>query len=113
MFGLLGEREDWRVALPREVDLDLDVVPSTPDPRPSTLPGNRVGSASVQLNAGRSVVDLSGTRSIGKTSEFQVNAGALEVRLPATSSSGTIEANAGSVKLCTTPGTAIREFETG
>lgn len=110
LFGVFGEREDWRVALPREVDLDIDLVlnagSSTVD-----LAGNRVGSASVQLNAGRSVVDLSGTRSIG-TFEFQVNAGAVEVRLPATSSSGSIEVNAGSVKICTTPGTAIR-IETG
>jgi hypothetical protein len=110
LFGLLGEREDWRVALPREVDLDLEVVvnagSSTID-----LAGNRVGSASVQLNAGRAVVDLSGTRSIGDFS-FQVNAGSVEVRLPSTSSSGSIEVNAGSVKLCTTPGVAIR-IETG
>ena len=110
LFGLLGEREDWRIALPREVDLDVDLEvnagSSTVD-----LTGNRVGSASVQLNAGRAVVDLSGTRSIGEFS-FQVNAGAVEVRLPSTSSSGSIEVNAGSVKLCTTPGVAIR-IETG
>lgn len=110
LFGLLGEREDWRVALPREVDLDVDVVvnagSSTID-----LTGNRIGSASVQLNAGRAIVDLSATRSIGDFS-FQVNAGSVEVSLPSTSSSGSIEVNAGSVKFCTAPGVAIR-IETG
>jgi hypothetical protein len=110
LFGLLGEREDWRVELPRDVDLDLDVVlnagASTVD-----LTGNRIGSASVQLNAGRAVVDLSGASSIGEFS-FQANAGSLELRLPSTSSAGSIEVNAGSVKLCTTPGVAIR-IQTG
>ena len=110
LFGLLGEREDWRVALPREVDLDLDVVvnagSSTFD-----LAGNRIGSASVQLNAGRC-----GRGPVGDPLDRRVlvpgERGSLELPLPATSSSGSIEVNAGSVKLCTTPGVAIR-IETG
>jgi hypothetical protein len=110
LFGLLGEREDWRIALPRDVDLDIDLVVNAGSATVD-LAGNRIGTASVQLNAGQAVVDLSATRSIGDF-EFQVNAGSVGVSLPSTSSSGSIEVNAGSVKLCTTPGVAYR-IETG
>ena len=41
LFGLLGDREDWRIALPREVDLDVDL----------------------EVNAGSATVDLTGTGS--------------------------------------------------
>jgi hypothetical protein len=105
-FGWLGERADWRVVLPRQVDVDLDAIvnagSSTFD-----LAAMRIGRASIRLNAGSAVVDLSQVRAI-EDFDVQVNAGSVGLLLPGTSSSGSVEVNAGSVKLCGTPGVAIR-----
>ena len=105
-FDWLGPRETWRVGLPRDVDLDVDVEV---DAGSSTidLAGTRIGSADVELNAGSAVLDLSQTQSIGDFA-VQVNAGSIGILLPSTNATGSLQVNAGSVKLCTAPEVALR-----
>ncbi|MGK2852341.1 MAG: hypothetical protein ACSLFN_15730 [Candidatus Limnocylindrales bacterium] len=92
-----GERDDWRVALPSSSVIELDVSVNAGSLR-ADLRGARLATLTVDLNAGQATIDLSGVAAIDGF-EFDVNAGELAVNLPSLPLTGSIEANAGSVRL--------------
>ena len=59
------------------------------------------------MNAGSSTVDLGSVAALGSI-DIELNAGSLGLSLPRVSTHGTIQANAGAVKLCAAEGTALR-----
>lgn len=105
-LGWMGTREHWDVTLPTtprlDIDAQLDAGTSSVD-----LSDAAISSFELQLNAGSATVDLGAARTV-EDLDIQLNAGALGLTLPATGTSGTIEANAGSVRLCAPPGVALR-----
>lgn len=101
-----GKRETWQVSLPStprlDLDLRLDAGSATVD-----LAGARLGKLGLELNAGSATVDLSSVASIADLG-VGLNAGSLGLTLPNVSMSGSIEANAGAIKLCAPPGAALK-----
>jgi LiaF transmembrane domain/Toastrack DUF4097 len=104
-FGF-GQRDTWRLTLPNGTRLDLDVElnagSSTLD-----LAGASLGTARLTVNAGSVTVDLTEVREI-EGIEYRLNAGSIGLTLPNHSMTGSIEANAGSVKLCAPSGAGLR-----
>lgn len=102
----LGARETWQVTLPAtprlEIDLQLNAGQATVD-----LAGATLGTVNLQLNAGAATVDLGSASSIDGV-QFQLNAGSLGLTLPNVSVTGSVEANAGAVRLCAPPGAGLR-----
>jgi len=105
-FWAFGERDVWRITLPQaptlDVDLELNAGSTTAD-----LGGAALGSLDLELNAGSATVDLGSITSI-KGIDAGLNAGSMSLTLPNLSMTGSIEANAGSVKLCAPPGAGLR-----
>lgn len=110
LFGLLSTRSSWRVTIPTEpvTDLELDANAGTAT---VDLTGARMGRVDIGLNAGSATVDL-GAVSAMRDLQVQLNAGSAGITLPNLSMTGTIEANAGSVRLCAPSGVGLR-IETG
>jgi len=104
-FGL-AERDSWRITLPSApqlgVDVQLNAGQATID-----LGGASLATVDLQMNAGSATVDL-GTAAAIRSIDFQLNAGSLGVTLPNLSMTGSIQANAGSVRLCAPPGAGLR-----
>lgn len=102
----LGARETWQVTLPTTprlgIDLHLNAGQATVD-----LAGATLGTVKLQLNAGAATVDLGSAASIDDL-VFQLNAGSLGLTLPNVSVTGSVEANAGAVRLCAPPGAGLR-----
>ena len=102
----LGARETWKVTLPAtphlEIDLQLNAGQATVD-----LAGATLGTIKLELNAGAATVDLGSAASIDGI-QFQLNAGSLGLTMPNTSVTGSVEANAGAVRLCAPPGAGLR-----
>jgi hypothetical protein len=107
---VFGPRESWRVTLPGASLLDLDLQANAGETTVD-LGGARLGTVGLQLNAGAATVDLGSVEEI-ETIDFGLNAGSLAVTLPNASMTGSIHANAGSVKLCAPEGAALK-LETG
>ncbi len=105
-----GNSTTWNVEIPptgvNRLGLDLNAV----DLR-VTLGGAAVGTLDLSGNAlGGSRVDL-GSATVGHLA-VEVNAADVRVALPATGTSGTIAANAATIRLCVPAGVAIR-FDMG
>lgn len=104
--NLLGERDEWFVTLPTtsllDVNLELNAGRMTVD-----LEDARVSVATVDVNAGQAIVDLRGIAEI-EAIDIGINAGELALDLPEVSMTGSIEANAGSIRLCAPRGVALR-----
>jgi hypothetical protein len=102
----LGERDRWVISLPTEQRLDV-LLNVDAGSVVADLQGARLGVFDVELNAGQATGNL---RDVAEVAEIHVgiNAGSLGLFLPAVSTTGTIEANAGSVRLCAPPGVALR-----
>ena len=106
-FMFLGARDTWTITLPTGgptlgFELRLNAGSSTVD-----LGGARVSTVDVTLNAGSTTLDLSEVAAIQRL-EGTLNAGSLGVTLPNRSMTGTIQANAGAVKLCAPSGAGLR-----
>ncbi len=105
-FGVLGERETWRVALPDtvslEVNVDLNAGSSTID-----LSGASVETLDLGMNAGSATLDLGTVEELGFVN-IELNAGSIGMTLPMLSVDGSIEVNAGSVNLCAPDGAGLR-----
>jgi hypothetical protein len=105
-FGVLGDRESWRITLPDsvglELSLELNAGNSTVD-----LSGASVESLDLHLNAGSATLDLATANELGFLN-VELNAGSVNVTLPSQSVNGSIEVNAGSISLCTPDGAALR-----
>lgn len=104
-FGFDG-RTAWAVVLPRDPLLDLDIEANAGDGR-LTLAGARLARLSIQRNAGSIDIDL---REIAALDELTVdiNAGSGTLRLPGVSLDGALSVNAGSIAICSAPGTGLR-----
>jgi hypothetical protein len=101
-----GDHDTWRVTVPETprlaLDIQLNAGSATLD-----LAGATVDRFGLRMNAGSSTVDLGTSDEVG-TIDVVLNAGSLDLTLPSVSTHGSIQANAGSVNLCTRPGTALR-----
>jgi hypothetical protein len=105
-FWLDTGRDTWMVTIPESPRLDLDVDmnagQATIDLGAATL-----GSIVLEANAGSSVLDLGSVSAIA-TIDLRANAGSLGVTLPNHSMTGSIEANAGAVRICAPAGAGLR-----
>lgn len=105
-FPFSRDRQDWDVALGREVAYDISATINAAD---STfdLAGGSFARIAIDPNAGSVDVDLSGAEV--RELRLQLNAGSLNVVTDAdTDLSGIITANAGSVDFCAPDGAALR-----
>jgi hypothetical protein len=105
-FGWLGTRERWEIRLPTAPRLDLDAKVNAGSST-FVLLDAELETVGLELNAGSATIDLGGARAVGAI-DIQLNAGSLGLSLPAVPTTGTIEANAGSVRICAPPGVALR-----
>ena len=71
------------------------------------LDGAAIGTFGLKLNAGAATVDLGAATRVDRI-DAQLNAGSLRLTLPGTSTTGTIRASAGSVRLCAGPGVGLK-----
>ena len=106
LFGALGDGQTWRVTLPDGPTLDTQLTLNAGSSTVN-LAGASLGRFETTLNAGSTTVDLGSVRQIGGL-DVQVNAGSIGITLPNLSMTGSIQVNAGSIKLCTAPGAGIR-----
>ena len=104
-FGF-GKGDAWRLTLPGGTRLDLDVQLNA-GTTTLDLAGASVGTAKLTLNAGSVTADLTEVREI-EGIEFRLNAGQIGLTLPNRSMTGSIQANAGAVKLCAPAGAGLR-----
>ena len=110
-FLFLGAKDTWAVTVPSggptlTIELRLNAGTSTVD-----LGGAPVSHVDVTLNAGSTTLDLSEVAAIARL-DGTLNAGSLGVTFPNRSMKGTIQANAGAVKLCAPSGAGLR-LQTG
>lgn len=101
-----GERDRWFVTVPTasrlDLELELNAGQMTVD-----LEGARLAVLNLDLNAGEAIIDLRGVTEIEGIA-IGINAGDLALDLPALSMTGSIEANAGSIRLCAPHDVALR-----
>ena len=90
------------------LDLSIDANAGTAN---VDLREARLSELQVGLNAGAATLDPSSLRAI-ETLEVELNAGSAGISLPNLSMTGSIEANAGSVRICAPAGVGLR-IETG
>ncbi len=105
-FDLIGRHTAWRVGLPTDTRLNVEARVSAGSAT-FDLDGADLDAIGLELNAGSAIVDLGQAHAVGQI-VMKVNAGSLALTLPATSTFGSIELNAGSVDLCAPPGVALR-----
>ena len=100
-----GPREAWDVGLPRASTLDLTTTVNAGSGR-LDLRGGRFGTISTTVNAGDTRIDLDGAGAARL--ELHVNAGDARIVLPATSLTGSLTVNAGSIRMCAPAGAGLR-----
>ena len=106
VFLGFGDRDTWRLTLPTALELGLDIQLNAGEGTVG-LGGATLGDVGLQMNAGSATMDMGSVAAI-KTIDFQLNAGSLGVTLPNLSMTGSIQANAGAVRLCAPPGAGLR-----
>jgi hypothetical protein len=105
-WGWNAGPDDWDVMLPSGTQLDLDVDVNAGRGMVD-LANARLGTFGLDLNAGAVTVDMA--QATLDRLDVTVNAGAATLHLPAGGdASGRIEANAGSIQVCISDGTAVR-----
>lgn len=105
-FAFGRDGDDWHVALPTGVRLDIDAEVNAGRGR-LDLAGASVGDLAMEVNAGDARLDLT-TATVDRLA-ITVNAGKAAVRLPAGSDlSGDLSVAAGSLELCVPDGLGIR-----
>jgi hypothetical protein len=102
----MGERDRWVVRLPTSTLLDVQLTVDAGE-AVADLVDARLGTVEVELNAGTATVNLRDVLAVGRI-DVGLNAGSLGLYLPAVSTTGSIEANAGSIRLCAPEGVALR-----
>jgi hypothetical protein len=109
VFG--GGRDTWDLVLPAGDIDDLALVVDAGEGRVD-LSGTRIGRLDLTANAADVAVDASGA--IATRLAAVVNAGSLSVNLPADGDlTGTLQVNAGQLRICTPPGLGLRVETTG
>lgn len=101
-----GDRDAWSISLPASTLTYLDVGVSAGSLR-LDLGGAQLSALAVDLNAGQAVVNLTEVAGI-EGFEIDVNAGDLGLILPSLPLTGSIEVNAGAVRLCAPADVALR-----
>ena len=109
-FSFLGDRVTWTVTLPDAAPVDLDLTLNAGQAT-IDLAGSTVGPFDLVVNAGSATVDLGSAKEV-EGMDFTLNAGSLGVTLPDVSMTGSIQVNAGAVRLCAPPGAALK-LQTG
>lgn len=100
-----GGAQAWQVDLPRSTAI---VLGATINAGEATIApaGANLDSIGLTLNAGSTVLDIETAR-VGRLSAT-LNAGSMGIVLPASGTTGSITANAGSVRLCAPAGVGLR-----
>jgi hypothetical protein len=105
-LDFVGRHATWRIALPADPALGVHAETNAGSSA-FDFAGANLDLFELETNAGSAVVDLGAARVVGEIA-IEINAGSLDLTLPATSTHGSIELNAGSVALCAPPGVALR-----
>ena len=92
-----ADRDSWRLTLPTSAIEDLSFVVNAGEGQ-IALPGTRIDRLDVTTNAGSTTVDLS-EAAVARLSGT-LNAGMLSVRLAAADLAGSFEVNAGALEVC-------------
>lgn len=109
--GLSWNADDWSVALPTDVPLDLDATVNAGHVG-LNLPGARLGDLMLTVNAGDLQADLS--KSTLRRLQLEINAGTASMTLPATTSfSADFNVNAASLDVCVPTGLGLRIHQDG
>ena len=105
-LAFFAARSTWQVTVPSGLPLELkaDLSAGTVG---VDLAGATLGNAEFGLNAASSTLDLGSVVAIRELN-VEVNAGSAGITLPNLSLTGTVQANAGSVRLCVPPGAGLR-----
>jgi hypothetical protein len=103
--GTGGPREVWDVGLPRTSTIDLTTTLNAGSGR-LDLRGGRFGTLSTTVNAGDMRMDLDGAAATRL--ELRLNAGDTRIVLPASSLTGSLTVNAGSIRICAPAGAGLR-----
>lgn len=104
-LGLSGPRESWDVGLPRGSTIDLSTTLNAGSGRLDLRTGH-FGTVGTTVNAGDMRIDLDGATATRL--ELRVNAGDTRVVLPASSLTGSLTVNAGSIRVCAPTGVGLR-----
>lgn len=110
LFGIFSARSTWRITVPTGPRIDLDVELNAGSATVD-LAGAAIGSATIGLNAGSTTLDLGSVRELREL-QVEVNAGSAGITLPNVSMTGSVQANAGSVRLCAPAGAGLK-LQTG
>jgi hypothetical protein len=108
-FPLSRAPDRWQLTLPQAVEIDLRTRLNAGS-GDIALGGADLGAVDVEMNAGSIRLDMTGATA--SSLDVGINAGSIGITLPASSLAGSIEANAGSVEICTPPDVGLR-IETG
>jgi hypothetical protein len=105
-YGFGRDGDDWQLALPTGLPLNIDAEVSAGRGR-FDLAGADIGDLTIEVNAGDALLDLT-TATVDRL-DLEVNAGAASIRLPAGSDlRGDVSVAAGSLELCVPDGLALR-----
>ena len=96
----------WTVALPRATRTSLDLSVNAGSAI-GAFEAMRLDRVQVSVNAGSAALDLGDSLEVASL-EASINAGSLAVTLPASSMTGSVSANAGSLELCVPDGVDLR-----
>ena len=105
LFGIGGPRETWDLALPRSSTIDLTTTLNAGNGHLNLGTGH-FGAVSTTVNAGDMRIDLDGA--VATRVDVRVNAGDTRIVLPASSITGSLTVNAGSIEMCTPEGAGLR-----
>jgi hypothetical protein len=98
-------RQEWRVTLPTDVELALQVEANAASSE-LDLEGGSFGELNLDTNAGSVTLDLSGASA--RALSIEMNAGSVDLTADAdTAFDGTVEMNAGSLDICIPDGIAF------
>jgi hypothetical protein len=103
--GTGAPREIWNISLPKASTIDLTTTLNAASGR-FDLRGGHFGSIATTVNAGDMRIDLEGT-TVSRL-ELRLNAGDTRIVLPASSLTGDLTVNAGSIRLCAPAGVGLR-----
>lgn len=106
LFGIGTARNSWRIALPRDpaILLEINLNAGEGDIR---LAGARLSSVELDVNAGSTGLDLREVDLIGALT-VAVNAGSATVWLPDRPLEGSLAVNAGSIAICAPESIGLR-----
>jgi len=104
--NVAGTRARWTVILPRASVLSIDAEVNAGTAR-LDMDEASIEELHVGVNAGEASLDLRGVAGLGRL-DVEVNAGSTRIELPSVPMTGSIQANAGSVRLCAPSGVGLR-----